>query len=84
MVPKSSWWPVYDTTYPDVQVGWGAYSMRYVYDKDGNLIDKIDEDSSLYDLHAEDIKWPEETKPSEGEGDSGGDTGSGDDVIVVG
>lgn len=84
VVPKSSWWPVYDTTYPDVQVGWGAYSMRYVYDKDGNLIDKIDEDSSLYDLHAEDIKWPEETKPSEGEGDSGGDTGSGDNVIIVG
>ena len=89
--PKSSWWPVYDTTYPDVQIGWGAFSMRYLYDKDGNLIDKIDEASSLYDLHPEEIKWPEDTTPPTDEGGTGGggaeggggDSGGGD-VIIVG
>ena len=81
MVPESSWWPVYDSTYTDVQVGWGAFSYRYVYDKDGNLLEVIDEASSHYDLHEEDIKWPEKvTPPGEG-GDTGtgGDTGSGGD-----
>lgn len=79
VVPKSAWWPVYDSTYTDVQVGWGAFSYRYVYDKDGNLIDTIDEASSHYDLHENEIKWPENvTAPGEG-GDTGtgGDTGSG-------
>ena len=81
VVPESAWWPVYDSTYTDVQVGWGAFSYRYVYDKDGNLLEVIDEASSHYDLHAEDIKWPENvTPPGEG-GDTGtgGDPGSGGD-----
>ena len=81
VVPESSWWPVYDSTYTDVQVGWGAFYYRYVYDKDGNLLEVIDEASSHYDLHEEDIKWPEKvTPPGEG-GDTGtgGDTGSGGD-----
>ena len=79
--PKSSWWAVYDKTYPDVQIGWGAFSMRYLYDKDGNLIKKIDEFNSLYDLHDYEIKWPEGvTPPGEGEtgSETGGDSGSGD------
>ena len=79
--PKSSWWAVYDKTYPDVQIGWGAFSMRYLYDKDGNLIEKIDEFNSLYDLHDYEIKWPEGvTPPGEGEtgGETGGDSGGGD------
>ena len=79
--PKSSWWAVYDKTYPDVQIGWGAFSMRYLYDKDGNLIEKIDEFNSLYDLHDYEIKWPEGvTPPGEGEtgGETGGESGSGE------
>ena len=79
--PKSSWWAVYDKTYPDVQIGWGAFSMRYLYDKDGNLIKKIDEFNSLYDLHDYEIKWPEGvTPPGEGEtgSETGGDSGGGD------
>ena len=79
--PKSSWWAVYDKTYPDVQIGWGAFSMRYLYDKDGNLIEKIDEFNSLYDLHDYEIKWPEGvTPPGEGEtgSETGGDSGSGE------
>lgn len=75
--PKSSWWAVYDKTYPDVQIGWGAFSMRYLYDKDGNLIKKIDEFNSLYDLHDYEIKWPVGVTPP-GEGETGGDSGSGD------
>ena len=83
VVPKSSWWPVYDSTYTDVQVGWGAFSYRYVYDKDGNLLGTIDEASSHYDLHAEDIKWPENVTPpgeggDSGSGSSGGTGGSSD------
>lgn len=79
--PKSSWWAVYDKTYPDVQIGWGAFSMRYLYDKDGNLIEKIDEFNSLYDLHDYEIKWPEGvTPPGEGEtgSETGGDSGGGE------
>lgn len=79
--PKSSWWAVYDKTYPDVQIGWGAFSMRYLYDKDGNLIEKIDEFNSLYDMHDYEIKWPEGvTPPGEGEtgGETGGESGGGD------
>ena len=58
-------WPTYDSTYPDVQVGWGALSWRYIYDKDGNLLNKVEEARSEYFLHEEDIKWPEVTQESE-------------------
>ena len=51
--------------------------MRYLYDKDGNLIEKIDECNSLYDLHDYEIKWPEGVTPP-GEEETGGDSGSGD------
>ena len=76
VVPESSWWPVYDSTNTDVQVGWGAFSYRYVYDNDGNLLEVIDEASSHYDLHEEDIKWPEKVTPPSDGGSSGGDGGS--------
>ena len=52
----------YDSTYPDVVIGYSAVSYRNIYDKDGNLIDRVFEASSSYDLHEDEIKWPE---PSE-------------------
>ena len=63
--PMSAWWAKYDEMYTDVQVGWGAVSYRYKYDKDGNLIDKIFEDESEYALHKEDIQWPEGVDPDD-------------------
>ena len=66
VVPNSSWWPFYDTEHPEVQIGWKAVSFRDLYDKDGNMIERIEEDYSTYYFHDEDIKWPEETpKPTE-------------------
>lgn len=93
VVPVSSWWPTYDNTYPTVQVGWGAASWRYVYDADGDLIDEIYEDGSLYYLHDEDIQWPEE--PEETDEPEPSDTPAptptpdateppDDDVVVIG
>ena len=52
----------YDSTYPDVVIGYSAVSYLNIYDKDGNLIDRVFEASSSYDLHEDEIKWPE---PSE-------------------
>ena len=52
----------YDSTYPDVVIGYSAVSYRNIYDKEGNLIDRVFEASSSYDLHEDEIKWPE---PSE-------------------
>lgn len=52
----------YDSTYPDVVIGYSAVSYRNIYDKDGNLIDRVFEASSSYDLHEDEIKWSE---PSE-------------------
>ena len=52
----------YDSTYPEVVIGYSAVSYRNIYDKDGNLIDRVFEASSSYDLHEDEIKWPE---PSE-------------------
>lgn len=63
--PTSTWWPYYDPEHPKVQVGWQAVSYREIYDADDNLIDKIQEDSSIYYFHEEDIKWPDPTpKPT--------------------
>lgn len=53
----------YDETYTDVVIGYYAVSYRNIYDKDGNLVEKVFEASSSYDLHEDEIKWPE--KPSE-------------------
>ena len=65
VVPTSSWWAYYDEEHPKVQIGYKAVSYRDVYDKDGNLIERIEEDYSTYYFHDEDIKWPEPTpKPT--------------------
>ena len=61
---------------PDLKKGERANRNGY-YDKDGNLIEKIDEFNSLYDLHDYEIKWPEGVTPP-GEEETGGDSGSGD------
>ena len=58
VVPVAGSWPLYDTTYPEVQIGWTAVSFRSHYDKDGNLIEKVQEEYSTYYLHDEDIHWP--------------------------
>lgn len=79
---------IYDDEYTDVVVGYGVSLMRYVYDKDGNLINQIKEPYSVYNLHDEDIKWPEPepspepspepTPPTGGTGEGSG-SGSGED-----
>lgn len=81
---------IYDDEYTDVIVGYGVSLTRYVYDKDGNLINQVKEPYGIYNLHEEDIKWPEpEPEPSPepspeptpptgetgGSGESGGETG---------
>ena len=65
VVPASSWWAYYDEEHPKVQIGYKAVSYRDLYDADGNLIERIEEDYSTYYFHEEDIKWPEPTpKPT--------------------
>ena len=51
---------VYDSTYTNVQIGWGAQATRHVYDANGNLIATINEPYGIYNKHAEDIDWPPE------------------------
>ena len=65
VVPASSWWAYYDEEHPKVQIGYQAVSYRDIYDADGNLIERIEEDYSTYYFHDEDIKWPDPTpKPT--------------------
>ena len=40
----------------DVIIGWHVYGHRNVYDKDGNLIETIEEPDSMYHKHEEDIQ----------------------------
>ncbi|MBQ6402949.1 MAG: VanW family protein, partial [Oscillospiraceae bacterium] len=62
-VPKSSWGKHLDAEWLakgyEVQVGWDAYSWVEIYAADGTYLDKIKGYSSRYDLHPEDIQWPE-------------------------
>lgn len=62
-VPDSSWWKKYDAEWLErgyeVQVGWWANSWLDIFDADGNKINTIQGFRSYYDLHAEDIKYPE-------------------------
>jgi len=46
-------------------VGWHVYGHRNVYDKDGNLIETIEEPDGLYHKHDEDIPWPADHKKAE-------------------
>ena len=78
VVPMGAWWPTYDDEYPDVQTGWGACSYRYLYDAEGNLLEKIQEEYSYYHLHPEEIKWP--AKPDDDEDESEDESGETDDL----
>ena len=78
---------IFDDEYTDVIVGYGVSLYRSVYDKDGNFLYTVQEPYGIYNLHEEDIKWPEpepEPSPAPG-GDAGGtpDSGSGDAGVVV-
>ena len=64
-------WPAYDDTYPDVQVGYGARSIRRVYHADGTYTDGPNV-YSYYSLPDDEIHWPD--PPSD---DDGGDDGGG-------
>lgn len=83
---------IYDDEYTDVVVGYGVSLYRSVYDKDGNFLYQVQEPYGIYNLHDEDIKWPESSQPDspDYEGDSpintpdpgGGDSGGSSGVIV--
>ena len=68
--PRSASWKVYDDTYPDVQVAWGAASYKYYFDKDGNQINMVKVDNSYYHIPDDEIDWPAESSGSDG-GDDG-------------
>lgn len=59
--PRSASWKVYDDTYTDVQVAWGAASYKYYFDKDGNQIDVVKVDNSYYHIPDDEIDWPAES-----------------------
>lgn len=55
-------WPAYDETYRseygiDVQVGWGARSIRRTYHEDGSYTDE-DNVYSYYHIPEDEINWP--------------------------
>ena len=49
---------IYDTEYPDVQIGWNVKMYRDLYDPDGNYLDTAYVSTSVYYFHDEDIEWP--------------------------
>lgn len=77
---------IYDDEYTNVIIGYGVSLTRTVYDKDGNYLYKVTEPYGIYNLHEEDIKWPEpEPDPAPIEPDYGGepDAGGGDPAVIV-
>lgn len=50
---------IYDDEYTDVIVGYGVNLYRSVYDKDGNHLYDVKEPYGVYNLHDEDINWPD-------------------------
>ena len=48
---------VYDDTYDDVQIGWGAAGYKYYFDADGNQVDKVKIDNSYYHIPEDEINW---------------------------
>ena len=70
-VPGSSYGKLFDKDWEkkgyEVHIGWWARSWLDVYDASGKLIETRKGFNSLYDLHPEDIKWPEvvEEKPED-------------------
>lgn len=69
--------PIYHPEYPDVAIGYYAYSYRNIYDKDGNFLDHVYEAASEYHYHDEDIVLPEKEEGEGGEGE-GGESGGGE------
>ncbi len=74
---------IYDDTYTDVVVGWGAQAWRDVYDKDGNKIDTIKEPYSIYNKHPEDIEWPKEKLQADREQGGTDDSGGYDEPASI-
>lgn len=56
---------IYDDVYTDVIVGYGVSLTRSVYDKDGNHLYDVKEPYGVYNLHDEDIDWPEQPQEPE-------------------
>lgn len=56
---------IYDKEYTDVIVGYGVSLTRSVYDKDGNHLYNVTEPYGIYNLHDEDINWPEQPQEPE-------------------
>ena len=50
--------PVYDSEYPDVQIGNSVTTYSDMYDVDGNYLDTSRVNSGVYYFHDEDIEWP--------------------------
>ena len=50
--------PVYDSEYPDVQIGNSVTTYSDMYDVDGNYLDTSRANSGVYYFHDEDIEWP--------------------------
>ena len=50
--------PIYDTEYPDVQIGWNVKTYSDLYDLDGNYLDTAYVSTSVYYFHDENIEWP--------------------------
>jgi len=55
--PRGAMWEVYDDTYDDVQIGWGAAGYKYYFDADGNQVDKVKIDNSYYHIPEDEINW---------------------------
>ena len=49
---------IYDTEYPDVQIGWNVKTYSDLYDLDGNYLDTAYVSTSVYYFHDENIEWP--------------------------
>lgn len=72
---KSGMWYRYDTEYPDVVIGTGARLWRTVYAADGSFLWQEVENTSEYDYHEEDIKWPEDKKDDDDSAEGSGEGG---------
>ena len=92
---STSQWTIFDDEYTDVMVGWGALVTRNVYDGTGSFLYSVQEPTSIYNMHPEDIDWP--VKPTDTEGsividgsvstpgstETGGDDDGGSQAIII-
>ncbi len=51
--------PIYDEDFTDVQTGYSVKTYSDLYDLDGNYLETVYVNSSVYYFHDEDIEWPE-------------------------